>query len=101
MAQPAVELFYVVPVGAIIAWYPPPNVALPPTLPPNFQLCDGSPVTDAGSPFLNTNTPNLTYMFPLGTGPEAPLGQTGGDQTLYFNLPAPGWLAVYYIMRIK
>jgi hypothetical protein len=97
MVQPAVELFYGVPIGAIIAWYPPPDKKLP----RNFAYCDGSTVSDKDSPFDKTATPNLTYMFPLGSGPDVPIGQKGGQQTLYFDLPGPGWLAVHYIMRIK
>ena len=60
MAQPAVELFDVVPVGAIIAWYPPPNA----TIPPNFAYCDGSTVNDKDSPFYNSATPNLSKSLP-------------------------------------
>ena len=156
MAQPAVELFYVVPVGAVIAWYPPPNA----TIPPNFAYCDGSTVNDKDSPFYNSATPNLTNCFPLGTGNGVVPGQTGGNSSYTvsgswdsgsidtgstqvnggdntqnflihhgdpvsnyrfaidshsdgwndgnhhhtltpFIVPAPGWVAVTYIMRIK
>ena len=158
MAQPTVELFYIIPVGGIMAWYPPPNA----NIPPNFAYCDGSTVKEKDSPFYNTATPNLTNCFPLGTGNGVVPGQTGGnssytvsgswdsgsidtgstqvnggdDQQNYiiyqgspvskkpyrfsiassddakndgnhhhtlnsFIVPAPGWVAVTYIMRIK
>jgi hypothetical protein len=83
MAQPAVELFYVVPVGTVLAWYPPTNA----TIPPNFAYCDGSTVTDQDSPFYNTTTPDLRNLFPLGSGYGISPGQTGGDMA--FNVA--GW----------
>jgi len=65
MTQP-VEILYVVPVGAVIAWYPPPNMTA--ALPPAFAVCDGEIVKDAESPFDGMPTPNLTNRFPLGAG---------------------------------
>jgi hypothetical protein len=153
MSQP-VEIFYVVPLGAVIAWYPPPN----PQLPPNFALCDGEIVSDPDSPYKGLPTPHLTNRFPLGAGNGIAPNQRGGDtnynlngwnsgtlnttstqagaqdnqqngliqqngvssswrfglsddhdnwndgnhhHALSFAVPAPGWVALVYIMRIK
>lgn len=86
MAQPPVEIFYVVPLGAVIAWYPPPppsppNPQSPPTplLPPNFAVCDGKVVSDPDSPYFNLPTPNLTNRFPLGAGNSIVPNQQGGE----------------------
>jgi hypothetical protein len=79
---PAVEIYYV-PVGAVIAWYPPDQAELP----PNFALCDGTVVDDEDSPFNGQPTPDLRLRFILGAvdeGGSAPVGSQFGDTG--FNL---------------
>lgn len=117
MAQPAVEIFYVIPLGGVIPWYPLPNAEFP----PNFAYCDGSTVKDPDSPYNGMATPNLTNGFPMGAGNGVGLGRTGGvlgwnsgtintssaevgnhdDQKDLVAFPTPGWVAFNYIMRIK
>ena len=75
MTKPA-EIFYVVPVGSVIAWYPP---AADTPLPPCFALCDGSVVSDVDSPYHGRQTPNLTNRLPLGAGGPVGLNEQGGD----------------------
>jgi hypothetical protein len=118
MAQPAVEIFYVVPLGGVIAWYPLAKAEFP----PNFAYCDGKTVSDPDSPYHGLATPNLTNCFPMGSGNGVAVGQTGGvlgwdsgtinpgstqmdsndnQQNPSTVFPAPGWVAFNYIMRIK
>jgi hypothetical protein len=79
-----VEILYAVPVGAVIAWYPPGSSALP----QGFALCDGSIVTDAASPFNGKATPNLISRFILGTSAVATPPASGGS--VDFNLSPLG-----------
>jgi hypothetical protein len=161
MSQP-VEILYAVPVGAIIAWYPPGSEKLP----PGFAFCNGGIVNDPDSPFNTKPTPDLNSRFILGASTVTAPPATGGsvdlnlrgftnsayalttsptqssssdnvannviirdnpDDTQYrygmvgenpndgwhdgnhhhvatvdsVHVPAPGWLALLYIMRIK
>jgi hypothetical protein len=80
---PPVEILYAVPIGAVIAWCPPPNA----TLPPDFVVCDGSAISDKDSPFNGKNAPNLTNQFVLGAGGSVAVNQQGGNTT--FNVQ--GW----------
>jgi hypothetical protein len=54
MSQP-VETPHAVPVGTVIAWYPPPNTSLP----PGFVYCNGEVINDPDSPFNGMPAPNL------------------------------------------
>jgi hypothetical protein len=149
MAQPA-EILYAVPVGAVVAWYPPSADMLP----RGFALCNGDTVNDPESPFHKMPTPNLTSRFILGASTVSAPPATGGSVELNLDgytlttgptqsdsnddvtpdvvirnvpgstqyrydmvsdgdgwqdgnhhhvatIPAPGWLALLYIMRIK
>lgn len=113
MSQP-VEILYAVPIGAVIAWYPPPNQELPldQHLAPGFAICDGSKVSDPDSPFNGLPTPNLTNRFPLGAGNDVGINSQGGNRRFVLTTlddgtsgsaepPSPGWVALVYIMRIK
>jgi hypothetical protein len=83
---PAVELVYSVPVGAVIAWYPPGE----PNLPRGFALCDGNIVDDDASPFNGRRTPDLCERFILGASARALLGTAGGDPDFAFlGFPTP------------
>jgi len=82
MTQP-VEFLYVVPVGAIIPWIPPPPTgSMAVTPPPGFEFCDGSTVNDPDSPFNGSALPDLRSRFLLGTAPgwtQVAAGQALGD----------------------
>jgi hypothetical protein len=82
MTQP-VEIFYVVPVGTVIAWYPPPKAQLP----PGFAYCNGALITDSDSPFDGTYAPNLVNCFVLGAGSGVAPNQQGGSVGYNLN----GW----------
>lgn len=79
----------VVPVGAVIDWYPPPGQTTPP---PNFVLCDGNMITVRNSPFYNSPAPDLRNVFVRGAPTVADAKKGGGaDATTYdlsVNLPA-------------
>jgi hypothetical protein len=147
---PPVEILYAVPVGAIVAWYP-PDAGTPPR---GFALCNGDTVSDPESPFNNMPTPNLVGSFILGTStvttpptiggsvdfnlegytfgtgptqsdsndnvtPNVIIRNVAGNTQYRYDMtsdgdgwqdgnhhhvaaiPAPGWLALLYIMRIK
>jgi hypothetical protein len=147
---PPVEILYAVPVGAVVAWYP-PGTAVPPR---GFAICDGNTVDDPESPFHRMPTPNLIGSFILGASTVTTPPTTGGSveynldgytlttgptqssssdnvtpnviirnvagNTQYrydmtsdgdgwqdgnhhhvSTIPAPGWLALLFIMRIK
>lgn len=96
-AAPPVDFLYMVPVGAVIPWYPPPNAYVenpedpdgPKVLvyPPGFAPCDGNPITDKESPFAGGSTPNLINRYALGAGNQIACGAPGGSET--FN--TAGW----------
>lgn len=77
MPQP-VEYFYVVPVGTVIAWHPPPK----PPLPKGLAYCDGANGANPDSPFIGTATPNLINRFGLGVGGDVEPGPQGGNVTV-------------------
>jgi len=59
----------VVPIGAVIDWYPPPKNRSTEGLniPPGYKLCDGTEVTDQNSPLYQQKVPNLAGLFIKGT----------------------------------
>lgn len=60
---------YLIPLGAIIDWYPIPQAAVPvplPQVPDGFKLCDGSLINDPASPYNGLHVPNLTNRFVRG-----------------------------------
>lgn len=96
-AQPPVELLYMLPIGAVVPWFPPPTAyqADPSdpsgqkklVMPPGFLLCDGGKVNDQESPFNGMPVPNLIGRFALGTDGSIPLGQRDGC----VNFNTQGW----------
>ena len=84
MTQP-VEFLYVVPVGAVIAWWP---LATTDPAPPCFAICDGKVVSDPDSPYNGRAVPDLRGQFILGTAPgTTPLGAVTGSSAA--NLVGP------------
>ena len=64
-----------VPIGTILDWYRPTPTT---PIPEGYKICDGSPITDAASPFKGQNTPNLLNRFTYGVDASR-LGETGGQ----------------------
>ncbi len=81
-----VEILYAVPVGTVIAWFPPPGAPEAP-LPPSFVYCNGELISDFESPYNGMPSPNLTSRFILGASGQAASNQQGGNPT--YNLQ--GW----------
>lgn len=65
------------PVGSIIVFGGPDYL-----VPDNWQICDGSTVTDPASPLHNQAVPDLRNRFIMGASEQAPFESTGGNNTL-------------------
>lgn len=68
-----------VPLGAVIDWYR-FDAAIP--VPEGYAICDGAPISDAGSPFASMPTPNLVDKFVRGVGSVNQIGATGGASSV-------------------
>jgi hypothetical protein len=66
-----------VPVGAVIDWWRPDGTF---PVPEGFQVCDGSTVTDARSPFKGKALPDLKDRFVRGVTDPAGIGAAGGAE---------------------
>jgi hypothetical protein len=74
-----------VPVGTVLSVYYPNGKF---TLPQNWCVCDGQPITDPESPYVNLNAPNLLDgRFPMGTKYEQTFGRLGGSNSIPANAP--------------
>lgn len=80
-----VEVFYFVPVGAVIAWLQPPGAGLP----HGFAYCDGSEVDDPESPFNGMTTPDMRSRYILGAGGQGYVAS--GTLTGDTGLNTGGW----------
>lgn len=65
-----------VPIGAIIDWWRPAGTNF--QIPDGFQICDGSLINDAASPYNGHNTPDLRQRFMFGATTYDWIGQNGG-----------------------
>jgi hypothetical protein len=68
-----------IPIGAVIAWWRPDSSFS--WSGEGFQLCDGSTITDPGSPLLGQKTPDLRQQFIRGVVSYEEIGTTGGAAT--------------------
>ncbi|HJX30182.1 MAG TPA: hypothetical protein VJ885_19940 [Thermoanaerobaculia bacterium] len=65
-----------VPIGAIIDWWRPAGTNF--QVPDGFQICDGSLINDAASPYNGHNTPDLRQRFIFGATSYEWIGSVGG-----------------------
>lgn len=85
-----------IPLGGIIPWHA--SIYSTIVQPYGFAICDGSTISDAGSPFNGIATPNLTNKGIAGTtgvtsGANGTMAYTAGAVTDFINMR--------WIMRIK
>jgi hypothetical protein len=66
-----------VPIGAVIDWWRPNNTF---PVPDGYDICDGSVVSDAQSPFNGETLPDLRDKFVRGAATVNDIGQTGGTE---------------------
>lgn len=64
-----------VPIGAVIDWWR-PNATF--AIPTGYQVADGTAVTDAASPLVGTQLPDLRNKFVRGASGLAGIGGSGG-----------------------
>jgi hypothetical protein len=67
-----------VPIGTVIDWWR-PNDSFP--VPDGYQICDGSVVNDAQSPFNGQTLPNLIGRFARGANTAENIGVVSGSTT--------------------
>ncbi len=86
----------VIPLGGIIPWHATAYSTV--VQPYGFAICDGSTISDAGSPFNGQATPNLTNKGIAGTTSIT----SGANATMVYTAGAVGdFINMRYLMRIK